>query len=288
MRALFDNNHRKLPPTTSRDFLKPNGSSIRVQVVVPDELEQLGIEQLLKSRGAKVLSFDGNDSDNEQTDLSLINSKADIIILAAETSGDVQNDLPRLITLVATSAPNSKILAISSVRFDPENAQALKKSATADFATLKRSDRIDSEALLKMVLNLQLGTVDHSQALASREQDNRLIQTAERISNLTIREREILGNVAEGFSNKQIASQLGLSLRTVNNHVGMIFLKLGVNSDAEINGRVTATLAYCLYSRSIVKAPEASMLPESPEPVIVSPTFHIFSKTESSPELDEL
>ncbi len=287
MRALFDDYPKKLPPTTSREYLKPNGNSIRVQVVVPDELEQLGIEQLLKSRGAKVLSFDRVESDNEESDLSLIETKADVIILAAETSRDVRNELPRLIKLVVKAAPDSKILAISSVRFDDENAMALNSSTSANFATLKRTDRIDSEELLKRVLNLQLNITQESNSLVPSEQKDRLIQTAERIPNLTSREREILGNVAEGYSNKQIANHLGLSLRTVNNHVGMIFLKLGVNSDTDINGRVTATLAYCLYNRSIVKTPEASMLPESPEPVIVSSMFHFFSQNKTSPEFTE-
>jgi DNA-binding NarL/FixJ family response regulator len=285
MRELFDNNPKKLPPTTSRDYLKPEGSSIQVQVVVPDELEQLGIEHLLKSRGAKVLSFEGAELDDATSDVSLINPKADVIVLAAETSRDVRNELPRLIQLVADAAPSSKILAISSVRFESENSIALNTSTSADCATLKRTDRIDSEELLKSVLNLQMGINEELEALVSNEQHNRLIQTAERIPNLTSREREILGNVAKGFSNKQIASQLGLSLRTINNHVGMTFLKLGVNSDSEINGRVTATLAFCLYNRAIVKTPGASMLPESPEPVIVSSVFHFFAHNKSAAEL---
>jgi DNA-binding NarL/FixJ family response regulator len=45
---------------------------------------------------------------------------------------------------------------------------------------------------------------------------------------LTGREREILGVVARGWSNQQIAAQLGLSIKTVRNHVSSVFAKIQV------------------------------------------------------------
>lgn len=45
---------------------------------------------------------------------------------------------------------------------------------------------------------------------------------------LTDREREILGLVAQGKSNEQIANHLTLSLKTIRNHVSSIFNKLQV------------------------------------------------------------
>lgn len=43
---------------------------------------------------------------------------------------------------------------------------------------------------------------------------------------LTDREKEVLALVAEGFSNKLIAAQLGISERTVKNHLTYIMIKL--------------------------------------------------------------
>ncbi len=43
---------------------------------------------------------------------------------------------------------------------------------------------------------------------------------------LTDREREVLGLVAEGCSNKLIASRLGITERTVKNHLTYIMTKL--------------------------------------------------------------
>lgn len=49
---------------------------------------------------------------------------------------------------------------------------------------------------------------------------------------LTPRECEVLGRMAEGLTNRQIAHELGLSPKTVNRHVENIFNKLGVASRA--------------------------------------------------------
>ncbi len=51
---------------------------------------------------------------------------------------------------------------------------------------------------------------------------------------LTRREREVAAQVAQGKSNREIAAQLVLSERTVENHVGNILAKLGFASRAQI------------------------------------------------------
>lgn len=50
---------------------------------------------------------------------------------------------------------------------------------------------------------------------------------------LTPREREVLGLIAEGLANAAIASRLGLAPNTVSNHISNIFGKLQVASRAE-------------------------------------------------------
>jgi DNA-binding CsgD family transcriptional regulator len=51
-------------------------------------------------------------------------------------------------------------------------------------------------------------------------------------SGLTAREADVLGLLAQGMSNKAIASALGISAKTVGNHVEHIYTKLGVNNRA--------------------------------------------------------
>jgi DNA-binding NarL/FixJ family response regulator len=48
------------------------------------------------------------------------------------------------------------------------------------------------------------------------------------VANLTERELEVLRLVAEGLANKQIASRLGITERTVKAHLGSAFQRIGV------------------------------------------------------------
>ena len=56
--------------------------------------------------------------------------------------------------------------------------------------------------------------------------DARTANRPARPGDLTAREREVLDLLAEGASNRQIARSLGLSLKTVQNHVSRILDKL--------------------------------------------------------------
>jgi len=64
------------------------------------------------------------------------------------------------------------------------------------------------------------------------------------LDELTPREREILGLMAEGRSNVAIAERLTLELKTVEGHVRAIFSKLGLEPTTEDHRRVLAVLAY--------------------------------------------
>jgi DNA-binding NarL/FixJ family response regulator len=64
------------------------------------------------------------------------------------------------------------------------------------------------------------------------------------LDRLTRREREVLGGIAAGGSNRSVAQQLVLSQRAVEKHINSIFSKLGLTGDDTVDRRVKAVLMY--------------------------------------------
>jgi DNA-binding NarL/FixJ family response regulator len=62
------------------------------------------------------------------------------------------------------------------------------------------------------------------------------------LERLTPREREVLGEIAQGKSNGAIAESLVLSERAVEKHINSIFSKLGLTEEPQTNRRVKAVL----------------------------------------------
>jgi DNA-binding NarL/FixJ family response regulator/class 3 adenylate cyclase len=76
-----------------------------------------------------------------------------------------------------------------------------------------------------------------SQLVGRRRRDDPL-------QDLTPREREVLGLMAEGRSNQAVAERLVITLRAVEKHVTSIFSKLRLTATAEDHRRVLAVLTY--------------------------------------------
>ena len=64
------------------------------------------------------------------------------------------------------------------------------------------------------------------------------------LGSLTDREREVLGLVAEGLSNRAIAERLVVTDRTVEAHISQVFGKLGLEESPAAHRRVLAVLAF--------------------------------------------
>jgi DNA-binding NarL/FixJ family response regulator len=71
-----------------------------------------------------------------------------------------------------------------------------------------------------------------------------------RIDELTDREREVLALVAEGRSNRAIAERLVVTHKTVESHIGQVFLKLRLRDVEGEDRRVAAVLAYLRAAQS--------------------------------------
>ncbi len=75
-------------------------------------------------------------------------------------------------------------------------------------------------------------------ALEQDARDRELLQRREELERrwkeLTPREREIAGRIADGQANKKVAAELGISVRTAELHRARILQKMGVRSVAQL------------------------------------------------------
>lgn len=104
------------------------------------------------------------------------------------------------------------------------------KSGAAEFLEKPVNDEQLIEALQSAV----------RQHIRSRERVQGDQAARERLAQLSAREREVLGHIAEGLSNKEIARLLELSPRTVESHRANLFAKLACDSLAQLVRRYGA------------------------------------------------
>jgi DNA-binding NarL/FixJ family response regulator len=78
------------------------------------------------------------------------------------------------------------------------------------------------------------------------------------LNELTAREREVLGEIAQGKSNTAIAESLFLTKRAVEKHINAIFLKLGLADSQDVSKRVKAALMLLAENGSVTRVPAPS------------------------------
>jgi len=94
-----------------------------------------------------------------------------------------------------------------------------------------------AEDLLQAIETVQTGDLYLSPGISPRvlESYQKMIQKGKKVdefSRLTNREREILQLIAEGYTSKQIAEMLFISVKTVDNHRANIMNKLEIHDTA--------------------------------------------------------
>jgi DNA-binding NarL/FixJ family response regulator len=118
--------------------------------------------------------------------------------------------------------PNARVIVLTTYDTDEDITRALKAGAKA--YVLKD---ISADALIACIHDVLAGKTYLAPAAAAK--------LAERVTQVQLTPRELatLRLMADGKSNKEIASALGISERTVKTHLGHLFEKLAVTSRTE-------------------------------------------------------
>jgi len=152
--------------------------------------------------------------------------------------------MPQLNGMEATrqilrSTRTTKVLVLSSYGDEECVSQMLEAGAVG--YVIKHSAASD---LSKAIREVSRGNGYFSPAIAKRLHDRERGGSGT-VGGLTVREAEVLQLVAEGFSNKQAAKQLGISVKTIEKHRQQLMNKLNIHE--------TAGLTRYAISRNIVE-----------------------------------
>jgi two-component system NarL family response regulator len=127
-----------------------------------------------------------------------------------------------LTTRLRQRAPDARILVLTHYEGDEDIFQALKAGA-AGYLTKEAP----GEDLIAAIRAVHAGSGFLPPEIAER------LQSRSGLPQLTQREREVLAEIAEGASNREAASTLGISERTAGLYVSSILCKLGASSRTE-------------------------------------------------------
>jgi len=128
--------------------------------------------------------------------------------------------------------PTTKVLVLTSYG-DDECVEQLMKAGAVGYLIKQTA----AQDLVKAIREVQRGNGFFSPAIAKRLRDHcreafSTRQPTKKSTDLTSREAEVLQLIAEGFSNKQIASELSISIKTVEKHRQQVMNKLNIHDVA--------------------------------------------------------
>ena len=130
---------------------------------------------------------------------------------------------------VVPRAPGPKYLALS-VSDDPEDVIAVIRAGARGYVT----KTISSDDLADAIARVHEGDAVFSPRLAGFVLDafasDEPVPLDPELDRLTAREREVLRLIARGYSYKEVASRLCLSVKTIETHVSAVLRKLQLSN----------------------------------------------------------
>jgi len=210
------------------------------RVVIADDaaIVRDGVAALLREHGLDVVAAVG---DAEGLHAAVDRHRPDVAIVDIRMPPSFTNEGLVAAERLAVSHPEVGVLVLSQ-HIDVSYAERLLRPGGARGGYLLKDRIADVDVLLEAVRRIARGGCVVDPGVSAR-----LVEGAEaagRLGELSDREREVLALVAEGLSNRAIAERLVVTVRTVETHIGQVFLKLGLRDEGAEHRRVAAVVTY--------------------------------------------
>jgi DNA-binding NarL/FixJ family response regulator len=210
-----------------------------VKVVLAEDsvLLREGIARILEEAGFDVVGQAGNP---DELMLKVRSYSPDVAVVDIRMPPTHTDEGLRAAKDIRERYPGTSVLVLSQY-VEPEYAMELLAESAEGVGYLLKDRVSDVKEFAASVRRVAEGgsALDPSvvSQLVGRRRDDPL-------ADLTPREREVLGLMAEGRSNQGIAERLVITERAVEKHVTSIFGKLRLSAVPEDHRRVLAVLAY--------------------------------------------
>lgn len=216
-----------------------------MRIVIADDAVLLreGLVRLLTENGHEVVAAVGN---GDALVAAVVTHRPDVSIVDVRMPPTHTDEGLRAAVRARELVPRTPVLVLSQyveVSYADDLLAPTRGAGGAGAVGYLLKDRVaDIDDFLDALRRVATGgtVLDPdvvAQLLVRRRRDDPLAE-------LTVREREVLGLMAEGHSNTAIARRLVVSDGAVEKHVRNIFTKLCLPPDAEQHRRVLAVLAY--------------------------------------------
>jgi DNA-binding NarL/FixJ family response regulator len=211
---------------------------MRILIAEDDALLREGLSLLLRNEGFEVVAaVDNADSLLEAFETT----EADAAVLDVRMPPTFTNEGLKAALELRERRPGFPVLVLSAYVEDEYASRLLAGGSEGVGYLLK--ERVGNVAQFVDALRRVGGgaTVMDPEVIAQLFTRRR---ADDPVRSLTPREHEVLGLVAQGLGNHEIATAITVSETAVSKHIGNIFAKLGLSPDDSGSRRVLATLAY--------------------------------------------
>lgn len=208
---------------------------MRVMVVEDSLLVREGLVALLTARGHEVVDV----AENPSAVPALVRAHApEVVLVDIKMPPTYTDEGLRLAAGIRAHHPGIGVLVLSQYLVASYAALLLARSPERVGYLLK------DNVLRPEVLDLAIARVVEGGTFIDPMLVSRMVTADSSLEILSDREREVLGLMAEGLSDRGIAERLTLSLQTVYTHVQHVFTKLDLPATSSDNRRVRAVVAY--------------------------------------------